>query len=91
MVTEGILTITKVEEILENFSGNSRLPGSPADDIVKHFLKNDVIHMLVGTRINWAHQDPDQPYEIEIRKTIVKRIVRLLEQKFFKKVKVDYL
>ena len=91
MVTEGILTITKVEEILENYTGNSRLLGSPAEDIVKHFLKNDIIHMLVGTRINWAHQDPDQPYEIEIRKTIVKRIVRLLEQKFFKKVKVDYL
>ncbi|HPR61522.1 MAG TPA: SpoIIE family protein phosphatase [Prolixibacteraceae bacterium] len=91
MVTEGILTITKVEEILENYSGNSRLLGSPAEDIVKHFLKNDIIHMLVGTRINWAHQDPDQPYEIEIRKTIVKRIVRLLEQKFFKKVIVDFL
>lgn len=91
MVTEGILTITKVEEILETYTGNSRLIGSPADDIVKHFLKNDIIYMLVGTRINWAHQDPDQPYDIEIRKTIVKRIVRLLEQKFFKKVKVDYL
>jgi len=91
LVTEGILTISKVEEVLENYNSETRLYGSPADEIVKLLLKHDIIFILAGTRINWAHQDPDQPIEIEIRKTVIKRIVKLLEEKFFKKVNVEYI
>ncbi|MDA3818238.1 MAG: SpoIIE family protein phosphatase [Prolixibacteraceae bacterium] len=91
LVTEGILTIGKVEEILDNHTSNTRLYDSPAEEIVKRLLSNDIIHLLVGTRINWAHHDPDQPVEIEIRKTVVKRIVKLLQHKFFKKVYVEYV
>jgi len=91
LVTEGILTIGKVEEILETYNSETRLYGSPAEEIVKKFQQHDIINLLVGTRINWAHQDPDQPVEIEIRKTVIKRIVKLLEERFFKKVIVDYV
>ncbi len=91
LVTEGIITIGKVEEILENYNSETRLYGSPAEEIVKRLLQHDIIHLIVGTRINWAHQDPDQPMEIEIRKTVVKRIIKLLELKFFKKVNVEYI
>jgi len=91
LVTEGILTISKVEETLENYTSETRLYDSPSDEVVKRLLQHDVINILVGTRINWAHLDPDQPVEIEIRKTVVKRIVKLLEEKFFKKVVVEYV
>ncbi len=91
LVTEGILTISRVEEILENYTFETRLHGSPAEEIAKRLLDNDIIYLLVGTRINWAHQDPDQPVEIEIRKTVIKRIVKLLELKFFKKVFVEFV
>ncbi len=91
LVTEGILTIGKVEEILENYSTDTRLQDSPAEEVVKQLLDHDVIYLLVGTRINWAHQDPDQPVELEIRKFVVKRVVRLLEEKFFKEVKVEFV
>jgi hypothetical protein len=91
LVTEGILTIGRVEEILENYTFETRLHNSPAEEIAKRLLDNDIIHLLVGTRINWAHQDPDQPVEIEIRKTVIKRIVKLLEDKFFKKVFVEFV
>jgi hypothetical protein len=91
LVTEGLLTIGKVEEILENYTSETRLGDSPADDIVRLLLEHDIIHLIIGTRINWAHQDPDQPVELEIRKVVVKRIIKLLEEKFFKEVKPDYL
>ncbi|MBN1927799.1 MAG: serine/threonine-protein phosphatase [Prolixibacteraceae bacterium] len=91
LVTEGILTMSKVEELLENHTSETRLHASPAEEIVKRLLQHDIIHLIVGTRINWAHQDPDQPVEIEIRKTVVKRIIKLLEEKFFKKVLVEYI
>jgi len=89
IVTEGILTLGRVEEILENYTGDMRLGDSPPEEVVKLLTQHDIIHIIVGTRINWAHQDPDQPVELEIRKFVVKRIVRLLETRFFKKVTVE--
>lgn len=89
IVTEGILTMGKVEEILETYTGKTRLGNSPPEEVVKLLLDHDIIHIIVGTRINWAHQDPDQPVELEIRKFVVKRIVRLLEERFLKNVTVE--
>jgi len=89
IVTEGILTLGRVEEILENYNSDMRLGDSPPEEVVKLLTQHDIIHIIVGTRINWAHQDPDQPVELEIRKFVVKRIVRLLETRFFKKITVE--
>jgi len=91
VVTEGILTMGKVEEILENYSSEYLMGDSPADEIVHLLLEHDIIHIIVGTRINFAHQDPDQPMELEIRKVIIKRIIKLLEEKFFKEVRPDFV
>lgn len=90
LVTEGILTIGKVEELLESYD-SEQIPGnSPAEEIVKQLMLHDRIVVLVGTRINWAHHDPDQPIEMEIRKFVVKRIVKLLEERYFKEVVVNF-
>lgn len=91
MVTEGILTLGKVEEILENYDSDTRLGDSPPEEVVKLLLQHDSIDIIVGTRINWAHQDPEQPLELELRKFVVKRIVKILVHKFFKTVKVEYV
>ena len=91
MVTEGILTLGKVEEILENYDSDTRLQDSPPEEITKLLLQHDKIDIIVGTRINWAHQDPDQPLELELRKFVVKRIIKILTYKFFKKVNVEYV
>ncbi|MFV0269283.1 MAG: PP2C family protein-serine/threonine phosphatase [Draconibacterium sp.] len=91
MVTEGILTLGKVEEILENYNSDTRLGDTPPEEVVKLLLQHDSIDIIVGTRINWAHQDPEQPIELELRKFVIKRIVRILIHKFFKKVKIEYV
>lgn len=91
VVSEGLLTIGKVEEILENYTSETRLGDTAADEIVRLLLDHDIIHLVVGTRINWAHQDPDQPVELEIRKVVVKRIIKLLEEKFFKEVRPEFV
>lgn len=91
MVTEGILTLGKVEEILENFNSDTKLKDTPPEEVVKLLLQHDHIDIIVGTRINWAHQDPEQPLELELRKFVVKRIVKILVHKFFKEVKVEYV
>ena len=91
MVTEGILTLGKVEEILENYNSDTRLQDSAAEKVVKLLLQHDSIEIILGTRINWAHQDPEQPLELELRKFVIKRIVKILTNKFFKEVEVEYL
>ena len=91
LITEGILTLGKVNEILKNYSGNYKPGKGPADRIVRLLLESDEIHMIIGTRINIAHQDPSLPVELEIRRTVVKRIARLLEEKFLKEVKIRFI
>ena len=91
LVTEGILTLSKVTELLRKYNSNFRLSNGPADKIVKFILESDEIHFIVGTRINIAHQDPNLPVELEIRRTVVKRIAGLLEEKFLKEVSVQFI
>lgn len=91
LVTEGILTLQKVNEILKTFNNSVHLGKGPADKIVKLLMESDEIHFIIGTRINIAHQDPTLPVELEIRRTVVKRIARLLEDKWLKKISFEYI
>ncbi len=91
LVTEGILTITKVTRILKDYSASYTLGKGPADRIVKLVQQSDEIHFVIGTRVNIAHQDPNLPVELEIRRTVVKRMARLLEEKFLKEVTIKYI
>ncbi|NJK87755.1 MAG: hypothetical protein HC906_19060 [Bacteroidales bacterium] len=59
--------------------------------MVKLILESDEIQIIIGTRINFAHQDPNLPVELEIRRTVVNRVASLLEDKFLKKVKIRYI
>ncbi len=91
LFTEGILTLNKVEKILKDYYINYQLGSGPADKVVKLIRESDEIQIIIGTRINIAHQDPSLPVELEIRRTVVKRIARLLEDKFLKAVKIKYV
>lgn len=91
LVTEGILTLQKVNEILKTFNNSVKLGKGPADKIVRLIMESDEIHFIIGTRINIAHQDPNLPIDLEIRRTVVKRIARLLEEKWLKNVTFEYI
>lgn len=91
LYTEGILTLSKVNEVLKKFNNSTKLDKGPADQIVKLFLESDDILFLVGTKINESHQDPNLPVELEIRRTVIRRIERILEEKFLKNVDVKFL
>ncbi|HXK81339.1 MAG TPA: SpoIIE family protein phosphatase [Bacteroidales bacterium] len=91
LVTEGILTLNKVNRILKDFDSNYITGKGPADRIVKMLHQSDQINLIVGTKINEAHQDPNVPVDLEIRRTIALRLARLLEDKFLKEVKVSFI
>jgi hypothetical protein len=91
LVTEGILTLSKATEILSKFNETSVPGNGPADLIVRLILESDRIDFLVGTGINVAHQDPNLPVELEIRRTVIKRMAQVLQDKFLKEVKLTFL
>jgi len=90
VITEGILTLSKVHEILKKYTPASSIGKGPAGLVVKLLLDSDEIHFLVGTSINPAHWDPSFPPDLEWRRTIVHRIARVLEEKFLKEVSMKF-
>jgi len=91
LVTEGILTITKATRLLKDYSPSYTPGKGPADRILSLVRDSDEIHFIIGTRINIAHQDPSLPVELEMRRTVVRRMARLLEEKFLKEVSITYI
>ncbi len=87
LVTEGILTLTKTLEYLEDGSSQNDAAGILMDFL----LDSDCINFLVGAQMNKAHYDPNLPIEIEIRKNVIKQIAKVLEEKYLKKVSVQFI
>jgi len=88
LVTEGILTLTRAAEYLEREELKHR---DAAGQLVDFFLSSDMIEFMVGAMLNQAHYDPTLPIEIEVRRTIIKKIKKLLEEKYFKQVTIHYM
>ena len=93
LVTEGVLTLSKVTHLLNHIHPNSnmQLGRGPADQICKMLLDTDEIYILVGTKINETHHDPTLPVEIEIRKHLIQRLTKVLSEKFMKVVTIEYM
>lgn len=91
LYTEGILTLNKTHRILNAYHPNYKLEKGPADQIVRMILESDEIFFLVGTKINQNHQDANLPVDLEIRRTVVRRIERVLDEKFLKNVVVKFI
>ena len=90
LITEGIITLTFVAQFLE--SGSVPIEKrNPAVLLTKILLDSDMIDFIIGTKINEAHQDPLLPHDLELRRSIIKRIATSLEEKYLKKVNIDYI
>ncbi len=88
LVTEGIYTLTRAARYLD---GGDCHQNDPAGRLVEYFRRNDVIEFLVGTRINQAHQDPNLPVELEVRRNLVHRVADLLRDRYMKEVEIRFI
>jgi Stage II sporulation protein E (SpoIIE). len=91
LVTEGMLTLSKVANVLEKKTNVDLLPNDAVKKYVEMLLDSDQVHFVVGTKINEAHQDPNIPVEIGIRRTIIGRLCSVLENVYLKETSVEYL
>lgn len=87
LVTEGILTLTKTLDDLDRGTFEKDAAGK----LIDFMLDSDCIKFMVGAKINQAHYDPNMPIEIEVRKNIIKKLKKVLEEKYMKKVTVEYM
>jgi hypothetical protein len=91
LVCEGIITLGAVAELLQAKSFKTSVSPTPAEKTAELLLESDRICFVVGTKINEAHQDPHMPVELELRRIVVKRIAALLEERYMKAIKVQYV
>ena len=91
LVTEGTLTLGEVLRLLEEGFAPEDMRANAAVRLATMLLDSDIVKFAVGTRINEAHQDPNIPVELDLRRNIVKRIAELLEIKYMKQVHIQYL
>jgi hypothetical protein len=54
-------------------------------------MASDHIEILVGTSVNAAHQDPSLPVDLDIRRNMIRRICKLLEEKYLKTTSLQFL
>jgi hypothetical protein len=91
LVTEGTLTLGEVLRLLEEGFAPEDMKSNAAVRLATMLLDSDIVKFAVGTRINEAHQDPNIPVELDLRRNIVKRIALLLESKHMKRVIIQYV
>ena len=53
-------------------------------------LDGDIVKFAVGRHINEAHQDPNIPVNLDLRRNIVKRIAEILEDKYMRRAIIQY-
>ncbi len=80
LVTEGILTLTRVSGMLDRGVDRStvRFQTDGASSLLRTMLEVDHVHFIVGQAVNPAHQNPDLPHHLGIRTTVVREIAEEL-------------
>jgi hypothetical protein len=91
LVTEGTVTLARVAEILGRGNPGEPARKNPATDLVSLMLQSDIVEFIVGTRINEAHQDPNIPVELDLRRNIIRKIASLLETRYLKEARVRFI
>ncbi|MCY1151418.1 MAG: SpoIIE family protein phosphatase [Sphaerochaetaceae bacterium] len=91
LVTEGMLTLSKVVYTLEKKIPLVELANDAVKKYIELILDSDQVHFLVGTKINEAHQDPSIPVEIGIRRTLIERLRKTLEENYLKETSIEYI
>jgi hypothetical protein len=83
LVTEGILTLTRVRDLLRAGTDREavRFQVDGASSLLRLLLGVDHVHFVVGQAVNPAHQNPDLPHQLGIRVGVVREIVEELRQR----------
>lgn len=74
LVTEGILTMTRVVEAFENSSIILKDKLDGASRLIRWLMDCDEIELLVGLSVNPAHIQDDLPFYLNLRSSLLERL-----------------
>jgi len=83
LMTEGVLTLTKVTEMLRNGVRRETLKFKTdgASSLLRLLLDTDHVHFITGTAANPAHQNPDLPLQLSLKLSEVKAMAEELRKR----------
>ncbi|MFB3892346.1 MAG: SpoIIE family protein phosphatase [Phycisphaerae bacterium] len=83
LVTEGILTLTRANELLKNGATKEkvRFQTDGASSLVRVMLGADHVHFIVGMAVNPAHQNPNLPGVLDMKLAVVRAIANELAKR----------
>jgi len=91
LVTEGAITLARTVRVLEEEDTPDLLKPNAATQLAGLLLDGDIIHILAGTKINEALQDPSLPEDLDIRRNILRGLKKVLTEKFLKEVRIQFI
>lgn len=83
LVTEGILTLTQVCELLKEGAGAStaQFRADGVADLMRLLLDADHVDFMVGLAVNPAHQNPELPGQLGMKLSVVREIAAELRKR----------
>jgi len=91
LVTEGTITISRALQLLEQDANIDLIPNNAVRKLIELLINSDIIEFVVGTKINEAHQDPALPKDLEIRRNLIRRLARVLEERYYKQTQIRFV
>jgi hypothetical protein len=89
IATEGILTLSRVLTAIEEMRSPENEPQA-VKMILERMIRHDRIEFIIGTKVNESHQDPSIPQDLELRRSVIRRMQQALERNYRKEVVVYY-
>lgn len=89
IATEGILTLGRVLSALEEHRPAEKEPLA-ARLILERMARHDRIEFVIGTKVNECHQDPNIPQDLELRRSVIRRMAKVLETEYRKTVTLNF-
>lgn len=90
LVTEGMITLTRATDRLQEKVLLKHMPEDPAKDIIRLMRETDQVEILVGTQINEEVDDPEMIKSFGVRIPLIARLKKALEDNYLKEVEVKY-
>lgn len=91
LVTEGMLTLSAVNDRLNRKTLLSKMPEDPAKRIISILRETDQVEFLVGTKINDETDDPATAAKIGVRFPLIDQMTRALEKNYLKEVETTFI
>lgn len=91
LVTEGTITLSRALQLLEEDVNPETLEDNGISRLMNILLGSDIIDFVVGTKINEAHQDPALPKDLEIRRSLIRRLANVMETMYFKQTNIRFV